>query len=57
MSFGDRKARPVDTPNGRYYADWDTNAVVTREGQLIFFFQFLHTGAGQGTDNLVKLYR
>jgi len=44
-SFGERSAWPVDTPGGRYYAEWDTGAPVTREGQLIFFFQFLHTGA------------
>ena len=43
-SFGDQRAWPVDTPGGRYYAEWDTGAPVTREGQLIFFFQFLHTG-------------
>ena len=36
---------PVDTPGGRFYAEWDTQAPVTREGQLIFFFQFLHAGA------------
>lgn len=35
---------PVDTPGGRFYAEWDDEAPVTREGQLIFFFQFLHTG-------------
>lgn len=35
---------PLDTPDGRYYADWDNQAPVTREGQLIFFFQFLHGG-------------
>lgn len=35
---------PVDTPGGRFYAEWDTEAPVTREGQLIFFFQFLHAG-------------
>lgn len=35
---------PVDTPGGRYYAEWDGDAPVTREGQLIFFFQFLQTG-------------
>ncbi len=38
-------AWPVDTPGGRFYAEWDTQAPVTREGQLIFFFQFLHAGA------------
>jgi len=35
---------PLDTPGGRYYAEWDDQAPVTREGQLIFFFQFLQTG-------------
>ena len=36
---------PVDTPGGRFHAEWDDQAPVTREGQLIFFFQFLHVGA------------
>ena len=35
---------PVDTPGGRYYAELDYEAPVTREGQLVFFAQFLHTG-------------
>ena len=35
---------PVDTPGGRYYAELDGDAPVTREGQLIFFAQFLHVG-------------
>jgi hypothetical protein len=35
---------PLDTPGGRYYVEWDDQAPVTREGQLIFFFQFLHAG-------------
>jgi len=35
---------PVDTPGGRFYAEWDAEAPVTREGQLIFFFQFLKAG-------------
>jgi hypothetical protein len=35
---------PVDTPGGRFYAEWDEQAPVTREGQLMFFFQFLHVG-------------
>lgn len=35
---------PVDTPGGRFYAEWDPGVPVTREGQLIFFFQFLHAG-------------
>ncbi|MEX1116178.1 MAG: hypothetical protein WEB53_13070 [Akkermansiaceae bacterium] len=32
-----------DTPGGRFYAEWDDQAPVTREGQLIFFLQFLVT--------------
>ena len=35
---------PVDTPGGRFHAEWDDQAPVTREGQLIFFFQFLQAG-------------
>ncbi|MDR2673404.1 MAG: hypothetical protein LBC18_00655, partial [Opitutaceae bacterium] len=35
---------PVDTPGGRFYAEWDGQAPVTREGQLMFFFQFLQAG-------------
>src|SRR4051812_12079087 len=35
---------PVDTPGGRYFAEFDDEAPVTREGQLIFCAQFLHTG-------------
>ena len=35
---------PLDTPGGRFYAEWDDQAPMTREGQLIFFFQFLHAG-------------
>ena len=35
---------PLDTPGGRFYAEWDDEAPVTREGQLIFFFQFLQAG-------------
>jgi hypothetical protein len=34
---------PIDTPGGRYYAEFDEEAPVTREGQLIFFAQFLRT--------------
>jgi hypothetical protein len=37
-------AWPVETPGGRYYAEFDSEAPTTREGQLIFFAQFLHTG-------------
>lgn len=35
---------PVDTPGGRFYAEWEAQAPVTREGQLMFFFQFLQAG-------------
>ena len=35
---------PLDTPGGRFHAQWDDQAPVTREGQLIFFFQFLKAG-------------
>lgn len=35
---------PLDTPGGRFYAEWDDQAPVTREGRLIFFFQFLQVG-------------
>jgi len=35
---------PVDTPGGRYYAEADLDSPVTREGQLIFFAQFLEAG-------------
>lgn len=35
---------PVDTPGGRFHAEWDDQSPVTREGQLIFFFQFLRAG-------------
>ena len=41
---GGAKSWPLDTPGGRFYAEWDTEVPVTREGQLIFFFQFLHAG-------------
>lgn len=37
-------AWPVETPSGRYCAEFDDQAPVTREGQLIFFAQFLHAG-------------
>ncbi len=37
-------AWPLDTPGGRFYAEWDDEVPVTREGQLIFFFQFLQAG-------------
>lgn len=35
---------PLDAPGGRFHAEWDEQAPITREGQLIFFFQFLQTG-------------
>lgn len=34
----------IDTPGGRFYAEWEPQAPVTREGQLMFFFQFLDAG-------------
>jgi hypothetical protein len=40
-SCGGDGAWPLDTPGGRFYAEWDTEAPTSREGQLIFFFQFL----------------
>jgi hypothetical protein len=36
---------PLDTPGGRFFAEWETQTPVTREGQLMFFFQFLQAGA------------
>ena len=42
--FSSSSPWPLDTPGGRFYAEWDEDLPVTREGQLIFFFQFLHTG-------------
>jgi hypothetical protein len=44
-AFGSGVPWPLDTPGGRFYAEWDSDAPVTREGQLIFFFQFLAVGA------------
>ena len=35
---------PLDTPGGRFYAEWDEDTPTTRDGQLIFFFQFLRVG-------------
>ncbi len=40
----DGNAWPLDAPGGRFYAEWDENAPVTRDGQLVFFFQFLQAG-------------
>ena len=37
-------AWPLDTPGGRFYAEWDEDTPVTRDGQLNFFFQFLKAG-------------
>ena len=31
-------------PGGRYFAEFDDQAPVTREGQLLFFAQFLQAG-------------
>ena len=35
---------PVDTPGGRFYAEFDPETPISREGQLVFFAQFLQTG-------------
>ena len=35
---------PVDTPGGRFYAEFDLDTPISREGQLVFFAQFLHAG-------------
>src|SRR6187551_683682 len=35
---------PVDTPGGRFHAEWAMDDPVTRDGSLIFFFQFLKAG-------------
>jgi hypothetical protein len=43
---------PVDTPGGRFHAEWAMDDPVTREGSLIFFFQFLK--AGGRWEELVK---
>ena len=43
---------PVDTPGDRVHAEWCDDAPVTREGSLIFFFQFLEAGgAGKSLSN------
>ena len=46
---------PVDTPGGRYWAEFDDEAPVTREGQLIFFAQFLQKlkATKEGDSNLL----
>ena len=36
---------PVDAPGGRFFAEWETHTPATREGKLMFFFQFLQVGA------------
>lgn len=43
-SCGSDGAWPLDTPGGRFYVEWDTEGPTSREGQLIFFFQFLKAG-------------
>ena len=35
---------PVDASGGRFHAEWDETSPVTREGSLLFFFQFLGAG-------------
>jgi hypothetical protein len=35
---------PVDTPGGRSFAEFDEDLPVTRDAQLMFFFQFLNEG-------------
>lgn len=44
VPFEPPPAWPVDTPGGRFYAEWDPEVPVTRDGQLLFFFQFLKAG-------------
>ena len=43
---------PIDTPGGRYYAEWDPDSPVTVHGQLAFFAQFLQ--AGQRWDDFMS---
>ncbi len=38
------QAWPLDTPGGRFFAEWDEDTPTTKDGQLIFFFQFLQAG-------------
>lgn len=40
----DAKRWPLATPGGRVFAEWHDDLPVTRDGQLIFFFQFLQEG-------------
>jgi hypothetical protein len=35
VADGSAKSRQLDTPRGLFYAKWDTEIPVTREGQLI----------------------
>tara|TARA_R110002111_G_scaffold237503_1_gene298815 strand:- start:107 stop:1696 length:1590 start_codon:yes stop_codon:yes gene_type:complete len=44
VSLSSFEAWPLDTPGGRFYAEWDEDAPVSRDGQLIFFLQFLKAG-------------
>ena len=37
-------AWPLDAPGGRFFAEWDEDTPTTKDGQLIFFFQFLQAG-------------
>ena len=34
----------MDAPGGRFFAEWDEDTPTTKDGQLIFFFQFLQAG-------------
>ena len=43
----------MEPPVSRFHAEWDAQAPVTREGQLIFFFQFLQAD-GRWEDLLSK---
>lgn len=45
-------AWPIDTPGGRFYAEWDPDTAVSVHGQLAFFAQFLH--AGKRWDTLLE---
>ncbi len=43
---------PVDTPCGRFYAEFDSETPISRAGQLVFFAQFLY--AGQRWERFLK---
>jgi hypothetical protein len=43
---------PVDTPGGRFCAEFDPETPISREGQLVFFARFLH--AGQRWERFLK---